>query len=567
MKLSGPWTSIGTPMGEATEVSAATQPVAQFTSLYGRYEVEDQSSPTQSPDLRERVNSRIGQMILPGAGRMASIHKRLQGLKERIAMAYDSAGERYQMRLRFWAEHVDSSTRGQPVPANDLLLDYDTKTLGELVGKGWTKLNLHPKQLALWDSKTRFAVVPCGRRSGKTELARRRFVIKGVLSPTPRRICFAAPTFDQARTIFWNRLKDLIPRWMLDKDPADGPMKITLKHNGTEFFVTGLDKPSRIEGAPLHDIVMDESANLRPEAWKLHVRPMLSETMGSAWFTGVPEGRNHYFETYEIGLENADGFWSVHHWTSEEVLPLYLGPENAAAELLAAKRELDWDSYRQEYLADWVSFSGAVYHCFDSVLNVVKKDNQLSYWNPTEPLHLCFDFNVAPGVAVIVQERGGVSVAIDEVHIEKNSNTIKVVDKILERYKNHKGNVYLYGDATGGAQGSAKVQGSDWDIIRKQMLPVFGERLISRVPTHNPYERSRVNAVNSRLKASDGTRRAYVSEICKHLIRDLEGTPVKQDGGIDKKADEKLSHISDAWGYYINARFPVVGGGMVRRAI
>ncbi len=89
---------------------------------------------------------------------------------------------------------------------------------------------------------------------------------------------------------------------------------------------------------------------------------------------------------------------------------------------------------------------------------------------------------------------------------------------------------------------------------------MFGSRLEVQVPAANPPERSRVNAVNARFKSADGVVRAMVDPIaCPHLVEDLEGVRALKGGSgeIDKKVDPKLTHISDAFGYYLVKEFPV----------
>ena len=63
------------------------------------------------------------------------------------------------------------------------------------------------------------------------------------------------------------------------------------------------------------------------------------------------------------------------------------------------------------------------------------------------------------------------------------------------------------GDASGGAKTTVSVAGSDWDIIRRKLKAVFGDRLSMRNRKANPRERARVNAVNSRIATTDGVRR------------------------------------------------------------
>ena len=116
-----------------------------------------------------------------------------------------------------------------------------------------------------------------------------------------------------------------------------------------------------------------------------------------------------------------------------------------------------------------------------------------------------------------------------------------------------------YGDSTGGADGTAEVKGSDWDLIKEKLTPYFGNRLFFNVPLKNPRERQRVNAVNSRLLSYKGDVHLVVDGNCRYLIKDLEGVRVIEGsaGEIDKKSDPKLTHLSDALGYYIHKEFPV----------
>lgn len=224
----------------------------------------------------------------------------------------------------------------------------------------------------------------------------------------------------------------------------------------------------------------------------------------------------------------------------------------------------------------FVNFTGRAYYAFQEAIHC----RPLKY-KPNHPLAICFDFNVEPGVAVICQEQelpgqyerrpdGEIDLStpvigtgvIGEVHIPRNSNTEAVCKRIIKDWGEHTGPVKLYGDATGGASGSAKVAGSDWDIIKTHLRPVFKDKLEFRVPSANPAERARVNAVNSRLLAGpigEQVVRMMIDPKCGNMVRDLEGVKLLDGGSgeIDKKANPKLSHLSDALGYYLNKEFPV----------
>lgn len=437
----------------------------------------------------------------------------------------------------------------------------------------WYPLRPHATQLSYWLSPHRFNTVPCGRRSGKTELFKRRLVkraIVGTLFSEPRFFA-GAPTRDQAKRIFWDDLKALVPAWAMTAAPRETDLSIPLWHGG-EIVVVGMDKPERIEGAPWDGGGLDEYGNMKAKAWPEHVRPALSDRGGWCDFTGVPEGRNHYYELdrtakAEVVAHGEASNWGSFHWRSEDILP--------ADEILAAKSELDELTYEQEYGGSFVTFQGRIYYPFDEATHCARLFER---YNPRAPLILCFDFNVSPGVAVIAQEMklpngvNGTGV-IGEVWIPQNSNTPLVCRRILQDWGDHTGPVRCFGDATGGAKGTAKVQGSDWDLIRAvlrsgdQGLKGFGDRVSYEVPAANPAERSRVNAVNSRLRTADGTVRMMIDPSrAPHLQKDFEGVQVVKGsaGEIDKKSDPKLTHSSDGFGYYIVREFPVGDRGLVQ---
>jgi hypothetical protein len=443
----------------------------------------------------------------------------------------------------------------------------------------WKQMRYHPVQAAYWNSPHRFNTVPAGRRSGKTEIAKRKLVraCMNAWQEEPPRFFAGAPTRDQAKRVWWEDLKSLTPKDMLDGKPSESDLTIYY-NTGAHLTVVGLDVPERIEGSPWDGGVITEIGNVDPKAWPLHVRPALSDRNGWCDLEGVPEGRNHYYEIdrrakalmKEFGQESE---WGSFHWKSSEIL--------SAKEIAAAMEDLDELSYDQEYNASFINFTGRAYYAFTEDTHTAK----LSY-DPRADLVLCFDFNVEPGVAAIIQEQslpgqyergpGGAALldrpivgtgVIGEVWIPRNSNTQAVCKRIVRDWGKHQGRVRCYGDATGGARGTAKVEGSDWDIIEKELRPTFGEKLSFYVKDHNPKERARINAVNTRLKAKSGTIRMMVdAHKAPHVVTDLEGVTLLEGGSgeIDKKKAPMLTHLSDAIGYYLEYEFPVMEKQMLK---
>lgn len=444
----------------------------------------------------------------------------------------------------------------------------------------------HAEQLRLMTSPARFKVVPAGRRSGKTERAKRRLLRACIAGESgfDRPNYFAgAPTRDQAKRIYWDDLKALSPPPLIR---GTSETELVIEYvTGARLYVVGLDKPERIEGTPWDGGVLDEYANMKPQTWPANVRPALADRKGWCWLIGVPEGRNHYYDTFvdaagPLNVKNA-GDWDVFTWPSVDILP----PE----EVESARRDLDELTFKQEYEASFVNFEGQAYYPFERTTHCADLSG---CYNPRADLAVCFDFNVDPGVAVIVQEVAfprllvqpkvidgrpmfanvqqaptvGTGV-IGEVYIPRNSNTPAVCRRFIQDWGAHAGRVLVYGDATGGSRGTAQTEGSDWDLVRAALYQHFGgERVHFRVPRSNPTERARINAVNTRLRAGDGAIRLLVDPAkAPMVVKDLEGVRllVGGSGELDKKADAKLTHLSDALGYYVEAEFPVRRRGPV----
>ncbi len=432
----------------------------------------------------------------------------------------------------------------------------------------WKPLVEHDEQTRLWLSPARHRVLAAGRGGGKTENAARIVLLgdehhRGAIDPpdVPQPLyIIAAPTHDQVRKIWWKRIKAMVPTELMIGPPRETELEIRLR-SGATIQLAGLDKPARIEGAMGVDgLVVDEYAEVKPEAWESSLEPALNRRGRDGWalFVGRPKGRGHFFDlwTKAKGLTKWDSF----HWTSEPVL----GAEKLA-ELRAGMDEL---VFRQEFLADWVTFAGLAHRAWDPNLHY----RALTY-QPDRPLIVCFDFNVEPGVCGILQEQDHkhaptgdklvtTTCAIDEVWIEKDSHTARVCEQLLGKIRKHAGEVHVYGDTTGGAR-SANSDTTNWAIVKSIMRPVFGDRLRWKVAhPPNPHPLDRVNAVNHRLRHADGTVRFLADPVkAKHIVKDFEGVQMRADGSgeVDKKAAERLglSHLSEAIGYYIFQKHPI----------
>lgn len=417
--------------------------------------------------------------------------------------------------------------------------------------------NLSSPQFDVFTSKARFRVVVSGRRFGKTHLATTVLLCKAV-EAKQQRCWYVAPSYRQAKQIAWLMLKRSLPASLI-KRVNESDLTLELFNDST-ISLRGADNFDSLRGVGLNFIVMDEFADIKPEAWFEVLRATLSDTGGAALFLGTPKGRNWAYDLYQRGLDPQEPHWAAFSYTTIE------GGNVPPEEVEIARRELDELTFNQEYNASFVNFEGRVYYPFQIDSHVA---HLRELYNPRAPLAFGFDFNVEPGVASVCQEvvlPNGVegTAVIGEVYIPRNSNTPAVCRKLIADWGSHQGQIYCYGDATGGSRGSAKVAGSDWDLIKDAFRhSPFANRIAYRVPSCNPHERARVNAMNSRLKSDTGEVRLMVdARYAPHVIKDLEGVALLKGGSgeIDKKGSPDLTHMCFSPGTLVsteNGVFPI----------
>ncbi|MBI5560565.1 MAG: hypothetical protein HY883_04765 [Deltaproteobacteria bacterium] len=383
-------------------------------------------------------------------------------------------------------------------------------------------------------------MVPAGRRSGKTELAKRRLVISlaGKKPWKDPRYFAAAPTRDQAKIIFWKDLKALIPRrWTRRVYESD---LCIVSRFGSELWVVGLDKPERMEGVAWDGGVLDEFANMKPAAWAENIRPALSDRKGWCWFIGVPEGLNHYKDLADYARSAVDPDWGFYTWHSSDILP--------DEEIEAAKRDLDPRTFRQEFEASFEGRGGRVYYAYSAERHrdaSVTVDGKL-------PIIVCCDFNVDPCVWELCQSDGAKVWVFDEVSL-RNTNTVEMGLEVLARYGKHKAGFIVYGDSTGSSRSTAGK--SDYALL---LGLGFRDQRVRRI---NPRIKDRLNAVNSLLFNTAGEVRLVHHPRCRYLRRDFESVAWVEGGGDLDKSDREKTHATDALGYFIEYEFPLAAAG------
>lgn len=201
----------------------------------------------------------------------------------------------------------------------------------------------------------RFACIVAHRRAGKTYACIQDLLARALTHKRPGpalRYGYIAPTRDQAKDIVWGYLVafcEAIPGVIFNK--AD--LSLTLPNAATIRLYSG-DSYDRMRGLYFDGVVIDEPADIDPEAWPFVVRPCLSDYKGWATFIGTPKGQDAFYDIWKDSTGREDWFSLVLRASDSGIIP--------AGELVSLQEGMPSYAYRQEYECDFTApIPGAIY--------------------------------------------------------------------------------------------------------------------------------------------------------------------------------------------------------------
>lgn len=422
--------------------------------------------------------------------------------------------------------------------------------------KSWKKLRYHPGQWAAITSKARFINLFCGRRSGKTELAKR----KMVLSLTQRKqwpkplYIYAMPTYRQAKKVAWKDFLELIPKdWILEQNVMDLWIKTIF---GSELYVVGMDTPQRVEGLGYDGVVVDEACDHKPGSFDLSIGPALADRSGWCWRIGVPKRTGNCSEEckleFDRGYDPAFPDIESYTWKSSDILP----PE----EIATFRQRMDSKDFKEQFEASWEQAGGLIFYTFDKSKNVYE---EICQYRPHLPLYIGMDFNVDPMCWVFGQcisdhpmfPGQKIITIFDELFVS-NTNTPKSLEEMWNRYGDkHKGKWRFYPDASSTSEKTSAASSDYVHIIN--FCREKGLDFTIHAPRKNPRLKDRFSVTNAVICNTDEQRRLYVHPKCRRLISDLEYRAYKEGTMEPNDSDSRMGHMSDALGYLCWSEFPM----------
>lgn len=232
---------------------------------------------------------------------------------------------------------------------------------------------LHEKQREIVKSKARFKIIRAGRRFGKTILESEAMTFEAV-QDDDMPIFYLAPTQKQAREIIWETLKKRLAG-IGKANESMLEMRVPTQRGGqSTIYVAGWENRENFRGKKAKKIVFDEVDTMRDFfiGWQEIFRPALTDLRGSADFIGTPKKENPNLRRLEK-IATGDPDYATFHYT------IYDNPFIDRAEIEKAKREMDYDTFRQEMMAEYLDNAGALFN-YDALVdvfsNTVGKDSE-----------------------------------------------------------------------------------------------------------------------------------------------------------------------------------------------
>lgn len=219
---------------------------------------------------------------------------------------------------------------------------------------------LHPGQQRIVDESTRFNVLACGRRFGKTTLGIDLLIDKALDGlPTG----WFSPTYKMLSEV-WRELKEITLPLQTKVQAQEHRIELI---TGGSIDCWSLDVADSARGRKYARVVLDEAAMVSGlgNAWQAVIRPTLTDYQGDAFMLSTPKGINFFHECYQRGLDPLQPDWQCWH------MPTTDNPMIEPKEVESARLELPEQIFRQEYLAEFMQNEGAVFRNIENCLTAL----------------------------------------------------------------------------------------------------------------------------------------------------------------------------------------------------
>jgi phage FluMu gp28-like protein len=207
---------------------------------------------------------------------------------------------------------------------------------------------LHSSQRAVVREASRYNVLACGRRWGKSTLAIE-LAMRPMLAGSP--VGYFTPNY-KLLLEFWRQIVRLLAPVTRRSNVTDRRIELV---TGGILECWTLESGNAGRSRRYQRVIIDE-AGLSPslgETWQAAIRPTLADLSGDAWLMGTPKGRNFFWTAFQRALSG--GEWRC--WQR----PTRDNPFIAPPEIEAMREEMTERRYAQEIEAQFLDDGGGVF--------------------------------------------------------------------------------------------------------------------------------------------------------------------------------------------------------------
>lgn len=266
---------------------------------------------------------------------------------------------------------------------------------------------LTPVQQEVYDSSARFKVLACGRRFGKSWLARQKAIDLAINEG--KKVWFVSPTNTNGNS-HWRMVKRMVGDLPTYKNERQRYLEFDYGGKvGTLEFKTG-DVPENLRGDGLDLIVVDEAAFTAASLWYDVLLPSLADGNngqgGEALIISTPNGVvNWFFDIWALG-QNPD----EHEYKSWR-MPSSANPYLKKEVIESARRTTPELKFKQEWLAEFISDAGGVFRRIEDVSTAKIVDDPV----PGDTYYFGIDWGRRNDYTVIsIFNQDGVQVHLDQ---------------------------------------------------------------------------------------------------------------------------------------------------------
>lgn len=432
----------------------------------------------------------------------------------------------------------------------------------------------HAKQREMMRHPARFKALVWGRRSGKSLGIALYTMLKAL--ETPGNYYIVAPTYTQAKSIYWNDiLKILVPGAIInDTNESElfiefQPLHYQLQtkeilgydidsdHTNvaapSRIYLKGANNPDSLRGVKLAGAVLDEFAFFQyaNETWRKIIRPALADLQGWAIFSSTPDGvHNSFYDIVETAkqvmaesndpMHNKKWFYSHATMLDNTSLPHRVSEWNDGK--MEHIRDGKIDEWVQEWEAKFTTPTSLVYSEFDDEIHAIPAQ-LIPRENCTYAIAMDFGLKDPFAAVFVAIDADDNWYIYDEIYLPDLP-----IDKIARVLHQKMGDQYftrIIGDAAGATEMAS---------LRAKNL---GEHRVWVTPSKKGKDsiRGGIRAVKTKLYVREhtGKPKLFVSRNCKATIREFQSYKHIRDafGEVSDTPEDKNNHLMDAIRYLV----------------